>query len=118
MRAVGCSRRWLLRIVNSRRPTGSAGCDLDFRDAGGRGRLRFQVANESVERRLGAFQVNLHAFFPVQNPAGQRVRAGQAIHERTKAYTLHHAADSNGAGTCHGYSERPRRCSPDPANRL
>jgi hypothetical protein len=39
--------------------------DLNFRDAGGRRRLGFQVLNKSLEPWLSTLQVNLNAFLAV-----------------------------------------------------
>jgi hypothetical protein len=45
-------------------------------DAGGWGPLHHQGTNKLVERRPGAFQMNLYPFFVVQHPTRKRIRLG------------------------------------------
>ena len=81
-----------------------SGFDSNFRNAGSRRRMDFQIAHERLQIRLRALEVNLHAVLAVQNPTGQRVLAGQAVDERAKADPLHDSADSNGTGAGHSFS--------------
>src|ERR1700722_6190836 len=77
--------------------------DIDFRDAGGGGRLGFQVANKSFQACFGSFEVDLDSLFRVEYPAIQSVDTREAIHERTEAYALHYPSHSDGTGAGHGY---------------
>ena len=113
MRTVGCSRRWLRPDGELAQADRLGGLDIDFRDAGGGRRLGFQIANEGFQTGFGAFEVDLHSFFRIQHPAIQRIRASQAINERTEAYALHYSADSNGTGASHGYELRIVNCGLD-----
>jgi len=65
---------------------------------------------------IRALDENLDAFFSVQYPAGERVCASEAIHERAKAHALHYAANFDGTSTGHDFYSRftmqPRPCQP------
>src|SRR5580765_7268766 len=45
--------------------------------------------------------MNYDTFFPVQNPAGQRVLVSKSVDERAEPNSLHHAAHPYGARTGH-----------------
>ena len=88
------------------------GVDCDFCHAGCGGRLCFEVLNKGPQPGRRAFQVNLNSFLAVQDPSRERVGAGQTIHVRTKANTLHHPANSNRTSTGHCYSESTMQLRP------
>jgi hypothetical protein len=60
---------------------------FDFRDAGCRRRLQFQILNKGPQSRLGPFQINLNPLLAIQYPSRERVGACQAIDERTESNT-------------------------------
>ena len=55
--------------------------------------MNFQIVHEGVQTLLCAFQINLDAFFAIQNPAGEGVFASQPVDKRAEPNTLHHAGD-------------------------
>src|SRR5258708_37728296 len=71
--------------------------NLHPRDMSGGGCMRFQIVDESFQRVLGAFEMNVHPFWVIQNPSGEPVSAGQAKHEWAGADALHNAAHPDGA---------------------
>jgi hypothetical protein len=88
------------------------GMDLDVRDAGGGGRLCFQVLNKSLQSWFTTFQVNLNSFLAVQYPSGEGIGACETIDEGAEANALHNAANSDRAGTCHRYSTSTMQLRP------
>ncbi len=81
------------------------GDHFDRGDARGRRALLFKIVEKQLERRLGAFQMNVHALRLVQHPSGERAPSRQAKHKRTEVHALHHAAYSNVARD--GHDEPP-----------
>jgi hypothetical protein len=92
---------------------GRANVDADDRGSGRP--MRPEIPQERVHSLRLAFQVDLDAIRPVQNPAPQRVGAREAVDERTKADALHHAANPDRPRTrSGGYPGmvHPRPCQP------
>lgn len=79
---------------------------LDFGNTGCRRRPRFEVVKEGIEVRFRTFDVDFHSLFAIENPPGQPMSAGEAIHERTKPDSLHDTPHANGTGYCHRLPQR------------
>src|SRR5258708_17034593 len=87
--------------------------NLHPRDMSGGGCMRFQIVDESFQRVLGAFEVNVHPFWFIQNPSGEPVSAGQAKHEWAEADALHDAAHPDGTrGHVALSTAQPLPCQP------